>query len=356
MGSPSLMIVLILVVWIIVLAPLVVGNNKPIRRSGEGYDETRVLHEGGSAPMETRRRPKFTAADIHRHNDAADYELVEAIEDEEPVLIDDSVPTAPATPIDGEVIAPPKSGGSTALSVLRARQAQEADAESEERYELEDSYYDAADYGMASPVAGEDETDAAPETEPAESAEATEPAEPTEAPEPAEPTEAPEPAGDADFEFAAARRGRGGYDPERERSTTATRYQRRQRTLLGLIAAFILTFVLAFVAGGWVWILPAITAGLTIWFLAALRRVVVQERALRQRRLRQLRRARLGVASQDHAHDVSRRRAGGVVLELDDEHPDFDILPTARTQDDVEGPEHRGWSRDWDGGYGKQAS
>ena len=46
MGSPSLMIILILVVWIIVLAPLMIGNNKPIRRSGDGYDETRVLHEG----------------------------------------------------------------------------------------------------------------------------------------------------------------------------------------------------------------------------------------------------------------------------------------------------------------------
>ena len=30
MGSPSLMIILILVVWIIVLAPLMIGNNKPI--------------------------------------------------------------------------------------------------------------------------------------------------------------------------------------------------------------------------------------------------------------------------------------------------------------------------------------
>ena len=38
MGSPSLMIILILVVWIIVLAPLMIGNNKPIRRSGDGYD------------------------------------------------------------------------------------------------------------------------------------------------------------------------------------------------------------------------------------------------------------------------------------------------------------------------------
>ena len=36
MGSPSLIIILMIVVWVIVLAPLVFGNNKPIRRSGEG--------------------------------------------------------------------------------------------------------------------------------------------------------------------------------------------------------------------------------------------------------------------------------------------------------------------------------
>ena len=45
-GSLSLIIVLIVVVWAIVLAPMVLGDSKPIRRSGEGYDETRVLHQG----------------------------------------------------------------------------------------------------------------------------------------------------------------------------------------------------------------------------------------------------------------------------------------------------------------------
>lgn len=340
MGSPSLMIVLILVVWIIVLAPLVVGNNKPIRRSGEGYEETRVLHEGGSVPMETRRRPKFTAADIHRHADAAEYELVEAVE--EPLLIDDSVTDAPATPdapevTDGEVVAPLSTGGSTALSVLREREEAAAEAgsgaesEAEERYELEESYFDAADYGIVEADAEEGAEETAEVT--VEEAETAEPS---------------EPAGDADFEFAAARRGRGGYDPERERSTQATRYQRRQRTLLGLIAAFMLTFVLAFVVGGWTWVLPAIAAGLTVWFMVALRRVVLQERALRQRRLHQLRRARLGVAAPGEAHAVTRRRAGGVVLELDDEHPDFDHLPAVRPDTDTD--------TGWDDGYGEKAS
>ena len=114
-------------------------------------------------------------------------------------------------------------------------------------------------------------------------------------------------ADDEDIAFAAARRGRGGYDPERERTTTATRFQRRQRTLLGLIAACVVTFVVAFVVGGWAWVLPVVSLGLTGWFMVALRRVVLQERALRNRRLRQLRRARLGVvtAGEDAPRDLS---------------------------------------------------
>ena len=89
--GPSLIILLIIVVWVIVLAPLVLGNNKPIRRAGEGYEETRVLHEGGTAPVAGRRRPKLTAADVHRYApDDGEFEVVEAVADDEPVLIDDT--------------------------------------------------------------------------------------------------------------------------------------------------------------------------------------------------------------------------------------------------------------------------
>ena len=116
MGSLSLIIVLIIVVWVIVLAPIVMGNNKPIRHSGDGYDATRVLHAGGSEPVAQRRRPKLSAADVHRHDDSAvaDYEVVEATDAEEQVLIDDAPalrtlfrrPGAEdqADHIDGEVI------------------------------------------------------------------------------------------------------------------------------------------------------------------------------------------------------------------------------------------------------------
>ena len=372
MGSPSLMIISILVIWIIVLAPLMIGNNKPIRRSGEGYEETRVLHEGGTAPMTERRRPKLTAADIHRHSEEDDYEVVEATDAEEDVLIDDApalrsifrrpagdVAAQPAH-VEGEVVehdaddereaeaehapataggstkvAASETGGSTSVKVLAAEGAQDhaaedggADEQAEsaetdaDRYELDESFTAPEDYGYADAHTAEPEQEEVngDDNAPDEQEAAADTAEQVDSGDVSE----------EDIAFAASRRGRGGYDPERERNTAATRFQRRQRTLLGLTIACVITFVIAFVAGGWTWVLPAVAVGLTAWFMIALRKVVLKERALKERRLRQLRRARMGVATAE-AHPRDRhQRAGSVVLDLDDESPDFDTLPSAR--------------------------
>lgn len=372
MGSPSLMIISILVIWIIVLAPLMIGNNKPIRRSGEGYEETRVLHEGGTAPMTERRRPKLTAADIHRHSEEDDYEVVEATDAEEDVLIDDapalrSIFRRPAgddaaqpAHVEGEVVehdaddereaeaehdpataggstkvAASETGGSTSVKVLAAEGAQDraaedggADEQAEsaetdaDRYELDESFTAPEDYGYADAQTAEPEQEEAngDDNAPDEQEATADAAEQVDSGDVSE----------EDIAFAASRRGRGGYDPERERNTAATRFQRRQRTLLGLTIACVITFVIAFVAGGWTWVLPAVAVGLTAWFMIALRKVVLKERALKERRLRQLRRARMGVATAE-AHPRDRhQRAGSVVLDLDDESPDFDTLPSAR--------------------------
>lgn len=372
MGSPSLMIISILVIWIIVLAPLMIGNNKPIRRSGEGYEETRVLHEGGTAPMAERRRPKLTAADIHRHSEEDDYEVVEATDAEEDVLIDDApalrsifrrpagddaaqpahvegevvehdaddereaeAEHAPATAGGSTKVAASETGGSTSVKVLAAEGAQDraaedggADEQAEsaetdaDRYELDESFTAPEDYGYADAHTAEPEQEEVngDDNAPDEQEAAADTAEQVDSGDVSE----------EDIAFAASRRGRGGYDPERERNTAATRFQRRQRTLLGLTIACVITFVIAFVAGGWTWVLPAVAVGLTAWFMIALRKVVLKERALKERRLRQLRRARMGVATAE-AHPRDRhQRAGSVVLDLDDESPDFDTLPSAR--------------------------
>ena len=369
MGSPSLIIVSILIVWVIVLAPLAVGNNKPIRRSGEGYEETRVLHQGGNAPMATRRRPKLTKADVHRHSEDEDYEVVEAIADDEQVLIDDAPDLRIFKParrddveatvdafaeddiqdtVEGEVIeheadeaAPAGStkviaaeaGGSTAISVTADEEATNEEATSDDsedlRYDMDESYTSPADFGYAPESTAEvEETEVDEEVDEEQEADSE------------HVSGHVEEANEDDLAFAAARRGRGGYDPQREKAASATRFQRRQRTLLGLIAACAVTFVVAFVAGGWTWALNIVALGLTAWYMIALRSTVLKERALHQRRLRQLRRARMGVATGegDHARET-RRNSSSVVLELDDDSPDFETLPVARYTDPEPEPE-----------------
>lgn len=362
--GPSLIILLIIVVWVIVLAPLVLGDNKPIRRSGEGYEETRVLHEGGSTPVAARRRPKLTAADVHRYGAEEDeYEVVEAVSDDERVLIDDTKaglkPLFAKRAASTEVVAAepqpviigaeeesvesaehaeqavsaeaptetPAEGGSTAYSVLQARAAAE-DTGDTERADDTEAYLDPSDFGYAGAELTEADADEehaeVDEADVANSADAEETLEAGDAD--AEPT-------DEDIAFAQTRRGRGGWDPQQDARNRASRYQRRQRTFAGLVIACVVTLVAAAMFGGWVWVLPAISIGLTAWFLVALRQLVKKERALRQRRMRQLRRARLGVDT-GHVEQVApaagRRRAGAIVVDMDDESPDFDHLPRYR--------------------------
>ena len=254
-----------------------------------------------------------------------------------PIIIDAEPELEPEPAEEPEAPAeePAPTGGSTAYSVIRAREmaaaaaAQEADEQ--DRYEDAETYLDPSDFGYAAENTAEDAAsveEEAPVEEPAETADLD----------------------DEDLAFAEARRGRGGYDPRRDERTRADRYKRRQRTFMGLLIADVVTLVVAVVAGGWAWLLPAIAVGLTAWFLVALNKVVKQERALRQRRMRQLRRARLGVDSEQHpgVKHTERVRAGAVILDIDDEHPDFDHLPRYRQPEPVHGGPYRGPYHDHD--------
>ncbi|AWB83676.1 gephyrin-like molybdotransferase receptor GlpR [Corynebacterium liangguodongii] len=338
MGSLSLIIVLIIVVWVIVLAPIVMGNNKPIRHSGDGFDATRVLHSGAE-PVAQRRRPKLTPADVHRHSgDEEGFKEVEAVEVER--AVEPREETAPAaggstavSVLDGEVVE--EAGGSTALSVLREDEHEGEPAEPAEPYAIDESYGSPEDFGFevsqgtagteANAVATEDAeatvdtVDTVEAVDTRDTADAANTADTADAA--AEEHDAHDELTEEDVAFAKNRLGRGGWDPERERAARQDRFRRRQRTLLGLIVADVVAFVAAFVAGGWVWVAPAVTIALTVWFMAALRSVVRAERALHARRVRQLRRSRLGVASAGAG--AQRRRPGAVIVELDDDSPDF---------------------------------
>ncbi|WP_288795005.1 gephyrin-like molybdotransferase receptor GlpR [uncultured Corynebacterium sp.] len=455
--STAVPIIAIIVVWLFVLAPWLLGrNNRPMSHTGEAFEDTRVLFEGDSGKVAGRRRPRLRADDVHLRDDQdeTDYEVVEAADaaEDEPdvesiknssrsVTIAGAARRAKSQPfgtgsraftttaasttaeespaeadtVDGEVVedglaeegnsatkpqedAVPASRQSDAEQAADAGDADDADdvlledeedaadnaakddsstvdaAEAEvfsapavssvasDAYTYDETYTSPVDlmYPGAVDKAEVSENDAAG----SDVAENSEPnsanaADAELAEEPANAAEVDDAGMDTDLsedevEFAQRRLGRGGWDPVAEKEKSATRYQRRQRTLLGLAAAVVLTVALGIVVGGWTWWLAAVAGVLTVVYLIALRAQVRQEQALMRRRVRHLRRARLGVRNaDDEALKIPRnlRRPGAVVVEIDDESPDFVHLPLSYSDGedgDFDGP-HAGPD-----GYGRR--
>lgn len=467
--SPGLAIVLIIVVWLLVLAPVLLRSQRPMSRTGEAFDDTRVLFEGDSGELEPNRGPRLSAktarikarkkaqensdnadnetdadsitADATAANapetetadqaekqtvasaaarikseydtvnaDEQDAESAETIDgevvyeveaadantsDKDASLDDDHVVDAEFVDVDEVTDAPADKQQAAAHPVTaelsdedlnaleddddilledepRSKKSDEDETAgvsasesqvftapaayelADDAYELDETYVSPVDLmypGAVDPALAEDkeevstadtspadasaaETDAAEDTEDSDSDAAEASTEVAEYDEEFEPTEIDAESdtelSDEELEFAQSRVGRGGWDPEADAANKATRYQRRQRTLLGLALVVVLTVALGIIFGGWLWWTAAIAGGLTIAYLVALRTQVRQEQQLRARRIAQLRRARLGVRSaQDEELAIPRslRRPGAVIVEIDDNSPDWDHLP-----------------------------
>nr|WP_152822890.1 MULTISPECIES: gephyrin-like molybdotransferase receptor GlpR [unclassified Corynebacterium] len=314
-----MLILLIIVLWLFVLIPLLQRDNKPIRKTGEALEETRVVYEGGSALSGImRRKPKIKAEDIRYPEDkpAEDYEVV-ASEEVQSDRAEEREDEVPEVYLEGDVVHELEAGA-------RETEAEEEpettdEAEDAETYEVDETYTTPEDLLYRT---GEQ----APEARAAEAPQAEEI--------PAEAEGNEDELSEEELEFAASRRGRGGWDPETDAAHSADRYQRRQRTLMGLGGATALAAILALIFGGWVWAAPGAFALLLLVYLFALRAQVRQEEALRRRRIRQLRRARMGVRHRDdEALKIPRQllRPGAVVVEMDDESPDFHHLEVRST-------------------------
>ncbi|MDP9850564.1 gephyrin-like molybdotransferase receptor GlpR [Corynebacterium lowii] len=311
MSSGGLLILLIIVLWLFVLIPLLQRNNKPIRKTGEALEETRVVYEGGSTLSGgMRRKPKIKAEDIHYSEEkpAEEYEVVasEEVSTERAEPLEEEIPEVY---LEGDVVheleAAENDAQDDSEEAVEAEEAVEGDT-----YEVDETHTTPED--LLYPSAAEDSQEPVEEGADEEHAEDSE-----------------EELSEEELEFAASRRGRGGWDPETDAANSADRYQRRQRTLMGLGGVTALAVILAVIFGGWVWVAPGIAALLLLVYLLALRAQVRQEEALRRRRIRQLRRARMGVRHRDdEALKIPRQllRPGAVVLEMDDESPDFHHL------------------------------
>ncbi|AUZ43844.1 Hypothetical protein CpOVI03_01963 [Corynebacterium pseudotuberculosis] len=366
--SGTVVIVLIVLVWLFVLAPWLLRSQKPIRKAGEAFDDTRVVYEGGSKELQGKRRPRVKSSDVRAHHfdfheEEEKYELVQADEFED-VLIDEpsdktlgSIFTnaagkfsskqnkTHAAIVDGELVKEiPAAGDSSVVAsadegedVLedadtadaldnKDPENSEVDAEAlesqSERYEIDDSYYSPDDLMYPTEITESVSVPAEHNT-----------ADAFTDPEGYIGTGDSELTGE-DIQFAARRSARGGWDPQADALKHADLYRRRRRTVGALGIALMLALILSVSIGGWAWVATAVVIVLTSFYLWALRQQVRAEQRLRQRRIRQLRRARLGVrnvADEELGIPNRLRRPGAVVLEIDDDSPDFEFLESIRS-------------------------
>lgn len=117
-------LLLIAAVWLVLLAPLLLRNQKPVRRTAQALSETRVLHRGGST-LKAKRKLK-PAEGLYMSSDDEELELVDA--EPEYVLLEDEDFAAGAT-----------SGKPRGLRALMTTKGNERSADSEDSEDSEDA-------------------------------------------------------------------------------------------------------------------------------------------------------------------------------------------------------------------------
>lgn len=297
----TIVILLIALVWLFVLGPWYINRHRPISKAGTAFDDTRVIHEGGSGALTPRRRPKLglaTQQEDDYDDEQSELDYTEALIAEYP---DEAAITEEEYAYEQEFF---DSEPEPVIEVTAVEPETSVMGRDDHPYQLNDAYLIPGDLLYSDP-----------DSEPAPSFEQDQYDE-----------ELDDELSEEDIAFAAARRGRGGYDPEADRRHATDRYQRRQRTVLTLFVMLAIALGAAVFFGNFVWAAPVVVAVMILMYLSALRGQSRKEAELRHRRIQQLRRARLGVrnSADDELGIPNRlRRPGAVVLEIDDDSPDF---------------------------------
>lgn len=120
-------LLLIAAVWLVLLAPLLLRNQKPVRRTAQALSETRVLHRGGST-LRAKRKLK-PAEGLYMSSDDEELELVDA--EPEYVLLEDEDSAVGATS--------DKPRGLRALMTTKGSERSEDSKRSEDREDSVDA-------------------------------------------------------------------------------------------------------------------------------------------------------------------------------------------------------------------------
>ena len=332
----SLLWISLVVLWLFVLVPMLISKRDAVRRTSDVALATRVLNTTGSRLLKRRGGPASghrSDPDWRPSEDDLDDEIDEDSDDETEdhapqrsvvvaaAVIEDPEPDY----LDVDVIEEP----SGALPVGES-DAEEADDDVEETGELTldleepDENVDTAVYEVATdeyedrPAGTDDGYEYVDDSSGLEAAE------------------------DSDLRVAdslmAARRRR--YDSTKAAAVSARKYKFRKRMLALMTLVLLASATAAYLVEPMAWWVCGGFGVVTLMYLGYLRRQTRIEERVRRRRLLRIARSRLGVENtDDREFDLvpSRlRRPGAVVLEIDDEDPEFehlDYAPSARDYD-----------------------
>jgi hypothetical protein len=292
----SLLWISLVVLWLFVLVPMLINKRDAVRRTSDVALATRVINSG------TRLLRRNGPAAGHR----SDPDWQPADDD-----LDDELYEVHADTDSNED--DPKR------SVVRASTATETEPDDV----VEDS--GALPGGGPATRAAEDVSDAAPSPQ----GETDGTADQYEYVDDSSGLEAPD---EGDLRVAEslleARRRR--YESKTSAAVSARKYKFRKRMLAFLVLAVVASTAVACTLAPEAWWVCGSAGGVTVLYLAYLRRQTRIEERVRRRRAQRMARARLGVENTaDKDFDVvpSRlRRPGAVVLEIDDEDPIFEHL------------------------------
>ncbi len=366
--SSSLLIILLVVVWLFVLAPMLIRSRNPIRRTGDALAQTRTLYAGGSGRL-VPSRGRSAVDPVQTDSDESLFGLPSGTGSTDAELLDTETWEQ-----DLEQTLRREAAGKRGDAVRRAMEERLTvnaglEPTAEETTTEIAAVRTADDTGLVGPVSERTAASVAADVGPVDGigmpevvdgelverpvvehpvVEHTVGVRPAAGVRHAEDasgiddeaayvhrgrrrvTEPEVELTDADLDFAERRRGRGAYDPMADRDAAEQRAHARQRTALILVAITAVVVLTAVLTVPAVWWLAGGSVLLLAAYLTYLRRQVRLEESLRRRRVERMRRARLGVESRED--DVLSvvpprlRRPGAIVLEIDDEDPAFDSL------------------------------
>jgi hypothetical protein len=327
----SLLWISLVVLWLFVLVPMLISKRDAVRRTSDVALATRVLNGGAGSRLLKRTGP----AAGHRSDpnwkpeeeDAADEEFDDEVDQDK--YDDDEDEGHDADTDDLERARP---------VVMKVADPEQAEPDYLDVDVVEDSGALPAGAGAEEaepallPVDGVDE-DEQPDAE----------ADPDldDRYEYVEDSSGLEPEEDEHYADAGRRetvaqgssRRRRRFDAKTAAAVSARKYVFRKRVLMVMAVLLVGSATAAFEMTPTAWWVCGSATGITVLYLAYLRRQTRIEEKVRRRRMQRMARARLGVENAyDRQYDLvpSRlRRPGAVVLEIDDEDPIFEHLDYA---------------------------